>query len=265
MQPLSSDAKCDRSIVEDPTTPGSYQCIPMRRSIPKAYDGRGISALQGSQSSGYKSSHILTSSAHPHHILTTTTTTTTTMRPTTPMRRALAADGLAASLRSSSAGSSSSSHPTSARRQLATASAELPSDGIPELHIFDIFDAPARLGTSPTRLRLPPRSPPSPRPKQMQRQPTRLMMPSPVLFDGPSGTPPRKPSASMSSSSPASSSAFSDSLPKSLPPPETFDGPARMRGPTALRAEKKTPWLTPSFFMINLLGLSGAAGFLVIT
>ncbi|EPT01981.1 hypothetical protein FOMPIDRAFT_1048270 [Fomitopsis schrenkii] len=188
------------------------------------------------------------------------------MRPTTPIRRALAADGLAASLRSSSAASSSSAHPTAARRQLATASAELPSE-FPELHIFDIFDAPARLGTSPTRLRLPPRSPPSPRPSQAhpQRQPTRLMMPSPVLFDGPSGTPPRTPSASMSSSATASSPSFSDSLPKSLPPPETFDGPARMRGPAAPRFEKKTPWLTPSFFMINLLGLSGAAGLFVMT
>ena len=160
------------------------------------------------------------------------------MRPSTPIRRALNPDNLAASLRSSSASSSSSSHPTSPRRQLATASAELPIE-TPELQIFDIFDAPARLGTSPTRLRLPPRSPPSPRPSHAQRPSARLMMPSPVLFDGPSGTPPRSPAASISSST-TPSAHFADSLPKSLPPPETFDGPARMRGPTAPRLEKKT-------------------------
>ncbi|KAH9834849.1 uncharacterized protein C8Q71DRAFT_871626 [Rhodofomes roseus] len=190
------------------------------------------------------------------------------MRPTTPVRRVLNTDALAASLRSSTSASTTTapSASSSARRQLATVSADLPQ-GVPELRpIFDIFDAPARLGTSPARLRLPQRAPsaaPSPRSPATKR-PTRLMMPSPIIFDGPSGTPPRSPPASASTSA-SSPWMFPDSLPHTLPPPETFDGPAYVRGPrrevrppAGAGAGKKSPRLTP--FLVPLLGMSGAAG-----
>ncbi|KZT64096.1 hypothetical protein DAEQUDRAFT_733055 [Daedalea quercina L-15889] len=186
------------------------------------------------------------------------------MRPTTPLRRALNAETLGASLRSSSS-TSTSAGAVSSRRQLATISADMPGE-TPELQIFDIFDAPARLGTSPMRLRIPPRSPSSPSMSQPRNQPIRLMVPTPVIFDGPSGTPPRSPpSSSVSPVSASAPAAFFDPLPHSLPPPETFDGPAHTRGPRrevrpTATTQKKTSWLTPSFLM-PLLGVSGAGLF----
>ncbi|TFY63049.1 hypothetical protein EVJ58_g3475 [Rhodofomes roseus] len=74
------------------------------------------------------------------------------MRPTTPVRRVLNTDALAASLRSSTSASTTTapSASSSARRQLATVSADLPQ-GVPELP--PIFDRPLETTSSDAAVR----------------------------------------------------------------------------------------------------------------
>ncbi|KZT08132.1 uncharacterized protein LAESUDRAFT_757825 [Laetiporus sulphureus 93-53] len=148
-----------------------------------------------------------------------------------------------------------------ARRQLATAPAmDLPANEVPqpppEFQIFDIFDAPSRLGESSKLLRassssrtLPSRSSPS---SSRKVSPVRSL-PDPVIFDGP--TRPRILQKQYEARRSHSTALGPRGSLRSLPLPEIFDGPSRLR-PYA-RSEP-FHWLATSSLL--LLGLTGVVG-----
>lgn len=153
------------------------------------------------------------------------------MLSTSPMRRALtpaSCDILPTRRRAPSI----SAH----RRQMATASAELPmeeEEQLPNFHqILDIFDAPARLGESSKLLARSPsvrRAAPSVDAALARKRNVGHVqpLPTPIIFDGP--TRPRVAKTSLNASRAHSASSIAGRSPLSLPLPETFEGPSRLR------------------------------------
>ncbi|CCL99388.1 uncharacterized protein FIBRA_01406 [Fibroporia radiculosa] len=133
----------------------------------------------------------------------------------------------------------------------------------PDFQIFDIFDAPARLGESSKLLmrsasaRTLSSRPARPVDSTFVRKNTVQPLPAPIIFDGP--TRPRAASTTLGASRARSTSAASaaSSLPFSLPAPKTFDGPSRLR-PYQARDDPKSSAVTPS--LLVLLGVSGFVG-----
>lgn len=182
------------------------------------------------------------------------------MLPTSPVRRALtpaSCDILPARRRAPSI--------PSARRPMATASAELPMEEhhAPDFHqILDIFDAPARLGESSRLLarsasvRRP--APPIDSSSRKGSSSSVQALPAPIMFDGPSRY--CGPKATTNVRGAHSSSAVDSTSPHSLPSPETFDGPSRLRpyAHATTRDSSQTLRSTPSSLL--LLGLAGGVG-----
>jgi len=159
-----------------------------------------------------------------------------------------------------------------AQRTVATLSYPLEYDQAPlDFKIFDIFDAPSRLGESSkllirstasrfvsTRPEASVTSTASAKTPSPKIQP----LPTPITYDGPSK--PRQ--LSMTAYRPRRSRSMSSaaagqlpSSPTSLPEPVVFDGPSRLR-PYRRGATGEETTGSSTLLMLSLLGVSGVLG-----
>ncbi|GJE93474.1 hypothetical protein PsYK624_096330 [Phanerochaete sordida] len=126
--------------------------------------------------------------------------------------------------------------PLARRRSMSSAALALPLDEPLDLPIFDIFDAPSRLGESSKLLADAARSRVRPAERTLRtsalaapaRAPPKAL-PAPTLYDGPAR--PRGLSGPRTRliHSRALAPAQAHPLPAALPPPVMFDGPSRLR------------------------------------
>ena len=146
------------------------------------------------------------------------------------------------------------SHAQGKRRLMGTASAaSLPLEEQPaiEIQIFDIFDAPSRLGESSRLLQA--SSPPRTSSTRSDRTlgtsdrtgATRFVqsLPAPIMYDGPA-QPGRRAVAYRGTRAISGSAAIEKPLLSSLPPPVVFDGPSRLRPYARTPADQSVRFLS---------------------
>lgn len=120
------------------------------------------------------------------------------------------------------------------RRVMSTAALSSVEDRAPiDLHIFDIFDAPSRLGESSKMLvqcaaRRVERAVALPADRSAPARPAVAPLPAPVLYDGPARPSSHRPQAARIRRMHSQAQPSVDSV-CTLPPPEVFDGPSRLR------------------------------------